>query len=198
MSLRPSWPRTGSTVPSVRACCRPNLLWWPHIHIRITLEEKKRNTVDRYLEPRSPFFLRVWHRRVYPSRTLEKAFQADQKAVPGRPASLFCWRLDHLSLLPLKCTVCLLPSVFRCSLFPMRRARTPHAAGVPFTSLSQILPFILIGIGVDDIVSASAALPSRRAKHCTLKGANSMLSVHFGSRYFNVVVPDLLLIFLVR
>lgn len=26
--------------------------------------------------------------------------------------------------------------------------------GVPFTTLSQILPFILIGIGVDDMVSA--------------------------------------------
>lgn len=27
-------------------------------------------------------------------------------------------------------------------------------AGVPFTSLSQVLPFILIGIGVDDMVSS--------------------------------------------
>lgn len=32
-------------------------------------------------------------------------------------------------------------------------------AGVPFTALSQILPFILVGIGVDDMVGARNELP---------------------------------------
>lgn len=43
-------------------------------------------------------------------------------------------------------------------------------SGVPFTSLSQILPFILIGIGVDDMVSAITALAASRRETSYQRG----------------------------
>ncbi|CAM9982557.1 unnamed protein product [Choristocarpus tenellus] len=39
-------------------------------------------------------------------------------------------------------------------MLPLCSCATNAFTGVPFTSLAQILPFVLVGIGIDDMVSA--------------------------------------------